>query len=137
MTSSSTKAANKIAESELSTTLLRPLCYLLTFESMSKTVPDEERDKIFKELKEQNRANAVNFFFLPFFSCFVLFFLNKAFIFVFVFLVCSHVLLTLLQYCAECGAANPQWASIPLGISICYHCSGIHRRLLFFVLQEF
>ncbi|KAH3762050.1 ADP-ribosylation factor GTPase-activating protein AGD7 [Pelomyxa schiedti] len=29
--------------------------------------------------------------------------------------------------CVECGTANPQWASIPLGIFICYACSGIHR----------
>ena len=31
--------------------------------------------------------------------------------------------------CAECGAADPEWASIKLGIVICLECSGIHRSL--------
>ena len=31
--------------------------------------------------------------------------------------------------CAECGAAEPEWASIKLGIVICLECSGIHRSL--------
>lgn len=31
--------------------------------------------------------------------------------------------------CAECGAADPDWASIKLGIVICLECSGIHRSL--------
>lgn len=31
--------------------------------------------------------------------------------------------------CADCGAADPEWASINLGILICIKCSGIHRQL--------
>ena len=31
--------------------------------------------------------------------------------------------------CAECGAQDPEWASIKLGIVICLECSGIHRSL--------
>eukprot|EP01134_Creolimax_fragrantissima_P007483 CFRG7483T1 len=31
--------------------------------------------------------------------------------------------------CAECGANNPEWASINLGILVCIECSGIHRNL--------
>ena len=31
--------------------------------------------------------------------------------------------------CADCGAANPEWVSINLGVMLCIECSGIHRSL--------
>ncbi|XP_045583437.1 arf-GAP with coiled-coil, ANK repeat and PH domain-containing protein 2 isoform X2 [Procambarus clarkii] len=31
--------------------------------------------------------------------------------------------------CCDCGASNPRWASINLGITLCIECSGIHRSL--------
>lgn len=31
--------------------------------------------------------------------------------------------------CADCGAPDPDWASLNLGILICVECSGIHRNL--------
>lgn len=31
--------------------------------------------------------------------------------------------------CADCGAPDPEWASLNLGILICIECSGIHRQL--------
>lgn len=31
--------------------------------------------------------------------------------------------------CADCGTAEPRWASINLGIMVCIECSGIHRSL--------
>lgn len=31
------------------------------------------------------------------------------------------------QQCCDCGEANPDWASINLGITLCIVCSGIHR----------
>ncbi|XP_018612688.2 arf-GAP with coiled-coil, ANK repeat and PH domain-containing protein 2-like isoform X3 [Scleropages formosus] len=31
--------------------------------------------------------------------------------------------------CCDCGAADPRWASINLGITLCIQCSGIHRSL--------
>eukprot|EP01133_Synstelium_polycarpum_P007639 gene7639-8936_t len=33
------------------------------------------------------------------------------------------------KYCADCGAPDPLWASINLGIFICINCSGIHRNM--------
>eukprot|EP00008_Paramoeba_atlantica_P004491 CAMPEP_0201485766 /NCGR_PEP_ID=MMETSP0151_2-20130828/9880_1 /ASSEMBLY_ACC=CAM_ASM_000257 /TAXON_ID=200890 /ORGANISM="Paramoeba atlantica, Strain 621/1 / CCAP 1560/9" /LENGTH=429 /DNA_ID=CAMNT_0047870073 /DNA_START=157 /DNA_END=1443 /DNA_ORIENTATION=- len=31
--------------------------------------------------------------------------------------------------CADCNDANPEWASINIGVFICVNCSGIHRNL--------
>uniref|UniRef100_H2U1W3 ArfGAP with dual PH domains 2 n=1 Tax=Takifugu rubripes TaxID=31033 RepID=H2U1W3_TAKRU len=31
--------------------------------------------------------------------------------------------------CADCGAADPEWASYKLGVFLCLNCSGIHRSL--------
>ena len=31
--------------------------------------------------------------------------------------------------CADCGAAQPDWASVNLGVLICLSCSGIHRSM--------
>lgn len=33
------------------------------------------------------------------------------------------------HYCADCGARDPEWASISLCICICIECSGIHRQI--------
>lgn len=32
-------------------------------------------------------------------------------------------------FCVDCGAANPQWATITYGALLCLNCSGKHRRL--------
>ncbi|GBG76896.1 hypothetical protein CBR_g23110 [Chara braunii] len=31
--------------------------------------------------------------------------------------------------CADCGAPDPDWASLNLGILVCIECSGVHRNL--------
>ena len=31
--------------------------------------------------------------------------------------------------CADCGNANPDWASLNLGVVVCIECSGVHRSL--------
>ena len=31
--------------------------------------------------------------------------------------------------CADCGKADPDWASLNLGVLLCIECSGVHRRL--------
>ncbi|KAG9152431.1 hypothetical protein Leryth_015841 [Lithospermum erythrorhizon] len=31
--------------------------------------------------------------------------------------------------CADCGAPEPEWASLNLGILVCIECSGVHRNL--------
>lgn len=31
--------------------------------------------------------------------------------------------------CADCGAAEPDWASLNLGALLCIECSGVHRNL--------
>lgn len=33
------------------------------------------------------------------------------------------------EKCADCGAADPRWASINLGITLCIECAGTHRSL--------
>lgn len=33
------------------------------------------------------------------------------------------------EECADCGASQPKWASINLGITLCIECAGIHRSL--------
>lgn len=33
------------------------------------------------------------------------------------------------DHCAECGAPDPDWASLNLGILLCIECSGVHRNL--------
>uniref|UniRef100_A0A3B3RDD0 Arf-GAP with coiled-coil, ANK repeat and PH domain-containing protein n=1 Tax=Paramormyrops kingsleyae TaxID=1676925 RepID=A0A3B3RDD0_9TELE len=33
------------------------------------------------------------------------------------------------SHCCDCGTAEPRWASINLGITLCIQCSGIHRSL--------
>ncbi|KAF9338055.1 hypothetical protein BG006_000044 [Podila minutissima] len=33
------------------------------------------------------------------------------------------------NFCADCGAKNPDWCVINLGVLVCIECSGIHRSL--------
>ena len=46
----------------------------------------------------------------------------------------SHVavgrdIMNLNKYCADCGAEDPDWCSLNLGVVLCIECSGIHRSL--------
>ncbi|EEH58052.1 uncharacterized protein MICPUCDRAFT_12116, partial [Micromonas pusilla CCMP1545] len=31
--------------------------------------------------------------------------------------------------CADCGAADPDWASLNLCVVVCHDCAGVHRHL--------
>jgi hypothetical protein len=33
------------------------------------------------------------------------------------------------QFCADCEAAYPDWASVNLGVFVCLRCSGLHRQV--------
>ena len=33
------------------------------------------------------------------------------------------------RQCADCGAPDPDWASLNLGVLLCIECSGVHRQL--------
>jgi hypothetical protein len=33
------------------------------------------------------------------------------------------------RLCADCGEAEPTWASISLGVLLCIECAGVHRRI--------
>ena len=45
-----------------------------------------------------------------------------------------HPFLSVLQIpgnekCADCGAENPEWASVNLGITLCTLCCAVHRSM--------
>lgn len=33
------------------------------------------------------------------------------------------------EKCADCGAPDPDWACLNLGVLVCIECSGVHRNL--------
>ncbi|KAG0591378.1 hypothetical protein KC19_1G171400 [Ceratodon purpureus] len=33
------------------------------------------------------------------------------------------------RVCADCGAADPKWASTSIGVFLCIKCCGVHRGL--------
>ena len=33
------------------------------------------------------------------------------------------------DFCADCNATKPEWASLNLGCLLCINCSGVHRNL--------
>lgn len=38
-------------------------------------------------------------------------------------------ILDLNPFCSDCGAPNPDWASLNIGVLLCIECSGVHRSL--------
>ena len=60
----------------------------------------------------------------------LLFFIGGAGVFILVF---PYLVVFLLfqenPECVDCGAPEPDWASISLGVVMCIECSGIHRAM--------